>query len=291
MRILVIPNFSKSKTHAVVKELINVFERMDIEALALEKDRELLLKHGLEISNYIPGPSKGNTQLCDLICIIGGDGTLLKYARMAAESGIPITGINTGKLGFLTQIEPDQIDQYIRAIVEGRYQVENRLALTLSWSRQETDYILNDVVFSGIDRSQIVYFTLYADGRMVERYRADAIIASTPTGSTAYNLAAGGAVQEASLQTISVLPICAQLGLRIPLVFSASRRLSFQCSEPVYAICDGVICGTIRPGESAVVTASAFITPTLTFDDVQAFPGLRRKLNELDDLEHGGQVP
>ena len=286
MRILIITNFSKPKSKAASLELISILDRMDIESLALEKDRDAFMAHGLSPRTYIQAPAEDGKKLCDLICIVGGDGTLLKYARLAAESGIPITGVNTGKLGFLTQIDPDQIDEYIRAIVEKRYRVEDRLALSLSWAGQESDYILNDVVFSGIDRSQIVYFTVHADDRLVERYRADALIASTPTGSTAYNLAAGGAVQEASLQTISVLPICAQLGLRIPLIFSASRKLSFTCSEPVYAICDGVIRGTVRPGEAATVTASPLVTPTLSFEDVQVFPGLRRKLSALADEEY-----
>ena len=285
MRILMIPNFSKPRSLAAAIEFIDILDREGAESLALEKDAREFLEYGLSPKRFIPAPSVNGQPLCDLICIIGGDGTLLKYASLAAQSQIPITGVNTGKLGFLTQIDPDQTERYIQAILEEHYTIENRLAMCLSWSGQEIDYVLNDVVFSGIDRSQIVYFTVHADERFVERYRADALIASTPTGSTAYNLAAGGAVMEASLQAFSIVPICAQLGLRIPLIFSSSRILTFTCSEPVYAICDGMIRGTIRPGERAQITASSLMTPTLSFDETHVFPGLRRKLNALADEE------
>ena len=281
MRILLLPNIFKPQTIQVLREFCALLNHYGITVCALEEDRQIFESNYLPTVTYL-ADSEHLEGTCDLLCAIGGDGTLLRYAHLAAQSGIPITGINTGKVGFLAQIEPDKLEYYLRTFLDEQYIVEERIALQANWSGCKASYVLNDIVLSGVRRSPMIYFTVLCDDRLVEGYRADSLIISTPTGSTAYNLAAGGAVQEASMKSVSFQPICAQFGLKIPLIFSSSHQFAVTCSERVEVICDGQTAGTIPRGGSIRITQAERLTPTIAFEHIQVFPGFRRRLSALE---------
>ncbi|MDR1327862.1 MAG: NAD(+)/NADH kinase, partial [Heliobacteriaceae bacterium] len=140
----------------------------------------------------------------DFVFVIGGDGTILKTGRFYAKSGTPIFGINLGRLGFLSQSSQHEIESAVKKILNNEYKVEDRIML-----KSSNNTALNDFVIKGTYTSRTSEFSLKINGKFVCDYLADGIIVSTPTGSTAYGLSAGGPVLEPSLKAFVVVPICA----------------------------------------------------------------------------------
>lgn len=163
----------------------------------------------------------------DALIMLGGDGTMLRVCGASARCGVPILGINLGHLGFLTGIERDDTDK-IASLFSGDYSIEERMMLDVAVYDGDSisNYTpLNDVTVFSSTSSKIASFTLSCDGRRVISFKADGIIVSTPTGSTAYSLAAGGPIIDPLTELICVTPVCPHsLGSR-PIVFSADSVL------------------------------------------------------------------
>lgn len=153
---------------------------------------------------------------CDLAFVIGGDGTILKAARFYAAYETVIFGINLGHLGFLSQASESDLEIAIAKIVSGDYVVENRMMLESKSYR-----VLNDFVIRGEDSSRASSFSLYIDEKFVCDYFADGIIISTPTGSTAYGMAAGGPILSPESKSIAIVPICPHTLSARPIVVSS----------------------------------------------------------------------
>ncbi|MEE4109057.1 MAG: NAD(+)/NADH kinase, partial [Halieaceae bacterium] len=147
----------------------------------------------------------------DLIIVLGGDGSMLSAARSLLAFGKPMIGVNRGRLGFLTDISPDTLGEQIRAVLAGDYSSEERFLLDVSVERRgeviaEGD-ALNDVVVNSGTSAQMIEIELYIDDEFVNRQRADGLIVSTPTGSTAYSLSGGGPIMHPSLDALLILPM------------------------------------------------------------------------------------
>ncbi len=157
----------------------------------------------------------------DFVFVIGGDGTILKSARFYSEYETPVFGINLGRLGFLSQASSQDLDIAINNIFDGKYKVENRLMLS---SGSYT--ALNDFVVKSNNSSRIANFTLKINGKEVCEYLADGIIISTPTGSTAYGMAAGGPILAPDLNSFIIIPICPHTFSARPLVVGADNIIN-----------------------------------------------------------------
>ncbi len=148
----------------------------------------------------------------DAIISLGGDGTFLKAARKAYLNDLPILGINLGSLGFLTEVEKNDIDKSIESILQGRYQIEERMMVETSIVKKDNtvinDVALNDIVISRGALSRILHLKTYLNDVFVDSFPGDGLIISTPTGSTAYSLSAGGPIVEPDSELIIVTPIC-----------------------------------------------------------------------------------
>ncbi len=147
-----------------------------------------------------------------ILVVLGGDGTLLRIAEQAARYSIPVIGINLGHLGFLTELTRDETRETLDAILSGPVNVENRLMLKATLADTERNvtlgYALNDVVINKNANDRILNLTTTADDMLITTYKADGLVFSTPTGSTAYNLSAGGPLVYPGLASILVTPIC-----------------------------------------------------------------------------------
>lgn len=167
----------------------------------------------------------------DLTFVIGGDGTLLRAARFYSEYKIPVLGINVGRLGFLAQAEINEIKSVIESILEGRYTTEERIML------QSGEYTaLNDFVIKGCNPSRTSKFFLEIDGKFVCDYIADGLIISTPTGSTAYGLSAGGPVLHPELNAIVIVPICPHTLNARPLVVPSDEHITVKTSDDLLSV-------------------------------------------------------
>ncbi len=158
---------------------------------------------------------------CDLLIVVGGDGTILDAAKNLCGSASPVLGINMGRVGYMTELNPDEIG-LIPSIIEGNYDVETRMMLEVSSGSAEDGCVyraLNDVVINNAKFSQVIDLTLSEGGRVAGRYRADGLILSTSTGSTAYTVAAGGPVIDPRLDCICATPVCPHTFFSKPTVF------------------------------------------------------------------------
>ena len=148
----------------------------------------------------------------DCMVVLGGDGTMLQAARDARRLNIPMIGVNLGTLGYMTEIEPEGLDEALDRLIAGDYQQESRMMLKgtafLTGDRTEDGWALNDIVISRSGSLQIIKFNIYVNGRFLHDYDADGVIVTTPTGSTGYNLSAGGPLVEPNAELIMVTPIC-----------------------------------------------------------------------------------
>lgn len=198
----------------------------------------------------------------DLIFTFGGDGTILRAARAAGPLGVPLVGVNLGRVGFLTELNPWQVQERLPLFLEGKYWLEERTMLqaTLWRGEEQVDAFLalNDVVASRAALSRVVSCILNVNGHHVTTYIADGVIVATPTGSTAYSMAAGGPILHPELHSIVVTPIAPYLTIVKTLVLRDDNKLELTIDTDDEAVLtvDGQLHVSLRDGDRvAVVTA------------------------------------
>ncbi len=165
----------------------------------------------------------------DLLVVLGGDGTLLSMARLVGDLGVPILGVNLGGLGFLTATTEAELFPTLDALFRGEMMVEDRMMLAAQVFRQDerlTEYVaLNDVVITKSAMSRIITLAVSVEGQYATGYRADGLIVSTPTGSTAYSLSAGGPIVFPTMEAVVLTPICSHTLTNRPIVLPANLRI------------------------------------------------------------------
>jgi NAD+ kinase len=221
----------------------------------------------------------------DAMLTLGGDGTLLRAARDVGDHPVPILGINLGRLGFLTCCPGDSLEEALRRLATKDYVLEPRMTLDArvrSADATERSWrALNDVVLHKGGFARMVTLWLQANGETVAHYSADGIVIATPTGSTAYNLSAGGPVVFPTLETILVTPVSAHaLALR-PLVLPPTAEITVQVEDgpdELLVTVDGQVGATFAAGETLVVRRSAHPVPIVRFPESSFFATMREKL-------------
>ena len=199
---------------------------------------------------------------CDLAVVVGGDGTLLSAARQLADHGIPLLGVNLGRLGFLVDITPAHISDCVSAVLDGRYDEEQRFLLDARVGQQPPALALNDVVLHKWNIARMIEFETWIDGRFVYTQRSDGLIISTPTGSTAYALSGGGPLLAPGLAAITLVPICPHTLSNRPIVIDAASEIEIKvCGQTdpddVRITCDGATSLMIGNGDSLRVNRHA----------------------------------
>ncbi len=211
----------------------------------------------------------------DLIIVLGGDGTLLRAARGVGLSNVPLLGVNLGSLGFLTAVTVDQVFDTLEMIIRGELSPEERMRLSVRVVREGRtvfeSLILNDAVLNKAALARILDLSASIDGRRLTDYRADGLIVSTPTGSTAYNLSAGGPILHPSLSAMIITPICPFVLANRPLVVPGEVELTVKSSpsaEDVYLTCDGQEGFPLVPGDGVVIsrTRNLWLFPSPSTD-------------------------
>lgn len=166
----------------------------------------------------------------DCILVLGGDGTMLKAAReMDGSRRIPLLGINLGNLGYLTEVEPEGMEDALEQLLQGDYELESRMMLDGSIYRQDgssqSSWALNDIVISKAGGQQVLLFNLYVNKKLLNKYLADGMIVTTPTGSTGYNLSAGGPIVEPGARLLVVTPVCPHTMNQRSIILSAGDEV------------------------------------------------------------------
>ncbi len=168
---------------------------------------------------------KGYLEGSDACCVIGGDGTLLGVARESARCQVPIIGVNRGSLGFLTTFSADEARSQFKSLLRGEFQIDQRAMLECSTGRGPKELALNDVLLKDTVNSRLVRLGVFADGELVTDYTCDGLIFSTPTGSTAYNLSAGGPILHPKAGVIAMTPICPHTLSNRSIIFRENVKL------------------------------------------------------------------
>lgn len=221
----------------------------------------------------------------DLIVVLGGDGTMISTARLIGDADVLVLGINYGSLGYLTDFRIEEMYSAIDAILDGHYEIDRRVMISAEhWRDDEMlakGRVLNDVVINKAALARIIEINVSLDSQFVTTYRADGLIIATPTGSTAYNLSAGGPIVYPSMNAIVVTPICPFTLSNRPIVVPDIAEIELKLeneNEGVILTLDGQIGHTMKTGDRAVIRKSR-----TTFNLVQPpnrnyFDVLRNKL-------------
>ena len=235
-------------------------------------------------------------RVCDLLIVVGGDGSLLGVARDLAASQIPVIGVNRGGLGFLADISPDQIEPKIGAVLDGEYTVEHRFLLEAEvfrgGKRIGGSSALNDVVVHAGTMSRMMEFAMHIDDMFVYDQRSDGLIVATPTGSTAYALSAGGPIMHPSLEAIVIVPMFPHTLTSRPLVVPSASRIKVvvgpTTSKNQQISCDSQVDIGVEPGDEIHIQKHAHALKLLYSREHSFYEACRSKLDWASRL--GGPV-
>lgn len=254
LKIAILPNLKKPQACLYTKKVVNILNKLGASCLLLEGTFDDI---PTELVNYFNNIDEMIFK-SDIVITIGGDGTIIHSAKDAARFEKPVLGINLGRVGFVAGLEVEELDK-LRALVEGDYHVENRMMLSIEiMGSKGTKKLtaLNDVVVSRGALSRIIDLNVKFNNNKICKYRADGLIVSTPTGSTAYSLSAGGPVIEPQMRSILLTPICSHSLFARPVIFGETAELSIQ-SAPVE---NTEVFLTVDGEDSVVIDASDIIT-------------------------------
>ena len=237
MNIAILPNLDKCKVLDCLNKVISNLILLGVNVYVMDYVFSYIVENNImdDKIKYINSYNDINNMFidCNIAITIGGDGTIIHAAKHAAENNTPILGINMGRLGFVAGLEFDEINK-IKDLVSGLYILEKRMMLDIIVNHNQDIRkfsALNDVVVSRGSFSQMIDIDIGFNDSNMTHYRADGIIVSTPTGSTAYSLSAGGPVIEPNLKCMLLTPICSHSLFSRPIIFNHTTKLSIQAYE------------------------------------------------------------
>lgn len=273
-RLGLVANARKKEIRDVVREVLGLVPK-SVDVRALEESADLAPAGAVRRVDTLTG--------CDAVLALGGDGTLLMAARIVAEEGIPLLGIKIRSLGFLAEDDPRRA---IGDLFAGRFAIQDRLRLSVvcegNGRAPRRFSALNDAVVHGAGVSRVLHFETTIDGAMLGEYLADGVIVATPTGSTAYSLAAGGPiVNPTSVEAFVVTPLCPHSLSARPIVMSARETLSVaiveEAQETLLTI-DGQQSCVVGMGDTLAFSRHAVGTKLIVTDGYSFYDIVRRKL-------------
>lgn len=271
-RFFVVTNDGKDRDGQVTGKVKKLLESRGKSCILCKKDEQ---------KNIVP---ESIPEDIDCAVVIGGDGSLIEVARLLKQK-IPLLGINMGTLGYLAEVEVDRVEEAFDQILAGSYMTENRMMLEGDFDDGTKDVALNDIVLSRKGALRIIHFNLYVNGALLNSYEADGIILSTPTGSTAYNLSAGGPIVEPTAELIVVTPICSHALNTSSIVLSAEDEIRIEIgegrhgrSEEVCISFDGTNTKELGTGQTILVRRSGMSTTLMKLSEISFLEILSRKM-------------
>ena len=221
---------------------------------------------------------------CDMMVVLGGDGTLIHAASLLRNKVVPILGVNLGHIGFLTDVTREELNDVLNSALEGKLPYSDRMRLDVElWQDGEItmrERILNDAVLGPQALARIATYELRLNGELITSVRGDGMIVSTPTGSTAYAMAAGGSILSPDLEAVLIVPICPHQLTQRPLVLvpTGELELRLQSDSVVHATCDGRAGMEFRHGDQMIIRRAPVPARILTVPWRDYFRTLRTKL-------------
>lgn len=282
-KIFLYPNFTKEGTRDAAEQVVRRLAELGLEVYCDGDTMERLPRQAAADCRLLDYQQCLET--CQAALVIGGDGSILRLAPDAARWDLPILGVNTGKLGFMSELDAHEL-RYLKDLAQGHYTIDTRMMLDVSICRQgEVAYqasLLNDVVITKWTQARLIAATVSVDGVLTASIQGDGIIVATPTGSTAYTLSAGGPIIEPNANCMAVTPICAhELGAK-PFVLSAERTVAVSAGAEdnlAFLSADGGAPFVIRPTDVVTVRRSRWQTRLIRLKQIGFYQLIHRKLS------------
>ena len=234
---------------------------------------------------------RGIPENLDCILVLGGDGTMLRAVRDVKELHVPILGINLGTLGYMTEVEPEHIDEALKRLLDGDVELEERMMLKAVLQSADgsevKQWALNDVVIARCGSLQINDFNIYVNGQFLKKYSADGVIVTTPTGSTGYNLSAGGPIAAPTTKLMMITPICPHTMYQRSIILSSEDEIVIEIpkgragkEQETEASFDGSGHRLMRTGDRIVINKSEQEVVFLKLNKISFLEILSRKMSE-----------
>ena len=270
-RIAVIPNYTKDSEFKYTMQLCRYLGGK-AEIVMQEKDRI----DGVS-AEFLSGDIYEG---CDAAIILGGDGTMLQAAEPCGKRAIPVMGINLGKVGFMTEVEKEDMEAACDRLLADDFGVEERMMMEITLAGK-TYFSLNDLVVSKPD-AQMVATELYANGEKVSEYMSDGLIVATPTGSTGYSLSAGGPVADPAMRLFIATPICAHTLSARPMLMADHKKIILKLkdrgSDSAVVSVDGVVVGKLQKDDAVEVVRSLYTLKTIKLGKQSFYHTMMAKL-------------
>jgi NAD+ kinase len=271
---------SSEKAQKTTHKLIDFLRANDVEVIISNELAESLGRKDVPFGDeYFIGTNS------DLVIVVGGDGSMLGAARAMVDHGVPLLGVNRGRLGFLTDIMPSEIEEKVLAVLNGDYVSEERFMLEMIAVRDGEviggGHALNDIVLHPGEHLRMIEFELYVNDEFVYSQLSDGLIATTPTGSTAYSLSCGGALMHPSLDAIGLIPLNAHSLTSRPLVVSGEssvRLLLGEGASHMTVTCDGQLAQQVQPNDEVLIRKKGRQLTLIHPSDHNYYETCRRKL-------------
>lgn len=241
----------------------------------------------IDDANITLCPFKQAVENADMIIVVGGDGSILHAAKHAAVHNIPILGINIGRIGYMTEIEANELE-LITKILAGDYSIEERMMLDVAIRRSKNiiyeNLGLNDVVIAKTGTTNIIDLDIYMDGFFISHYTGDGVIVASPTGSTAYSMSAGGPIVDPVSKNITLTPVCTHSLSAKPIVLSPDRIVYIQALSDtegaIGASVDGEEMVNLKYGDQLIIKRSEYITKLIKVKNLNFYDILCEKLTD-----------
>lgn len=278
-RVGIVAKTDREEARTVVPELLKWFHARDLKPLCDKETAAICPDLSIPTARRAELPAQ-----VDLVLVLGGDGTLLSMARLIGDLGVPILGVNLGGLGFLTALTVDELFPALEAYLGGGLLIEERMMLTATVLREGerlAEYAaLNDMVITKSAMSRIIRLEVAVDGQLATAYRADGLIISTPTGSTAYCLSAGGPIVFPTMDAMVLTPICSHTLTNRPIVLPADQRMEVRLltEQDVMLTADGQVGFALKQWDTVEIRRASARIRLLRFPQKHFFSVLRTKL-------------
>ena len=283
--IFIYPNLRKDSARDILQPVCDQLRRDGVRLMLPKQMR--VVPPIIEDADYMK--TEDAVQFADMAVVLGGDGTMLRLAREAAQNQLPLLGINVGHVGFMTELEPAELPE-MEKLFTGEFSLDSRMMLHVAVQRggrivYEND-ALNDIVIAKGTAFRVVCVGISADNEEVTRFNGDGVIAATPTGSTAYNLSAGGPILSPTMEAVVITPICPHSFNKRSVVVSSQAEICVKVEktresyvDEASVRCDGEVCAAIETGDVIRIQKAELPFNMVCVGEIGFYQKMRSKLN------------
>ena len=285
MKVAIFGQYYQNDTRPIIKDIFVFFNRNNVEIVIEEKFLGILYEEQIVGKKYNTFSShKDLDSSFDILISIGGDGTILRAATYVRDSGIPILGVNAGRLGFLAKVQKENIESFLQVVLEKKYSISERVLLTMECTPNDADidinFAMNEVSVNRKETTSMITIDTYLNGEYLNSYWADGLIISTPTGSTGYSLSCGGPILTPDVKALVITPIAPHNLTARPLVIPDDTEIRLKVSgrEEQYLVSLDSRITSINNNSELVIKKTPFKINMVEISEESFLKTLRTKL-------------